>query len=82
VTARAVVYEPSGTGEHLFCLPDVTGRDLAIGAPLPGFPELVVVGLRTGSGLLSAYLRAARPEFGAWCAIGVAARGQQGAPPR
>ena len=74
--ARAVVYETYGTGEFLFCLPDVTGRDLAIGAPLPGFPELVVVEFRTGSGSLPAYLRATHREFGAWCEIGVAAREQ------
>jgi hypothetical protein len=72
--ARAVVYDCAGTGEFLFCLPDVTGYDLAIGAPLPGFPELVVVELRIGSGSLPAYLRATHREFGAWCAIGVAAR--------
>jgi hypothetical protein len=75
VEARAVVYETYGTGEHLLCLPDVAGRDLAVGAPLPGFPELVIVELRTGSGSLPAYLRATHREFGAWCAVGVAARG-------
>jgi hypothetical protein len=60
--ARAVANDCLGTGEYLFCLPDVAGRALAIGAPLPGFPELVVVELRTGSGLLPAYLRAVHRE--------------------
>jgi hypothetical protein len=82
VVARAVVYHCSETREYLFCIPDVTGRKLAIGAPLPGFPELVVVELSAGSGLLPAYLRAARREYGAWCVVGVAEQEQQGAPPR
>jgi hypothetical protein len=60
-------------GEYLFRLPDV-GPDLVIGAPLPGFPELAVVEVRTGAGLLPAYLRAARRDHGAWCAGGVAPR--------
>ena len=69
MVARAVVYDCAGTGDYHFCLPG-GGPDLAIGAPLAGFPGLVVVALRMGSGLLPASLRAARREHGAWCAVG------------
>ena len=72
--ARAVVYDCYGSGEFLFCLADGDGQCVRVMAPQPGFPELVVLEVRTGSGLLPASLRADRREYGAWCAVGVAAR--------
>ena len=50
-------------------------------ARLPGFPDLVVVELRTGSGPLPAYLRPTHREHGTSCEVRVAPRAWAASPP-